>query len=251
MEKVVFRNSRNLSLVGNLFLSGLDSIIVMCHGFCSDKYSKGRFERLAESFNREGYSALAFDFSGCGESDDGRLSAEKQVDDLKSAITFVKSRGFKKIALYGHSLGSLICLKGFQSDIVTMVLSGACTGPMKYNWEEYFTKDQIVELKDRGYITENRFPGVRKQNIIDKRMLEDFESVDQREILTQVTCPILIIHGNNDEEEKLLCEWSKKALDLLPKKSRLEIIDGADHSFMSHMDKLIPLATEWFAQHLD
>lgn len=173
------------------------------------------------------------------------------MDDLKSAIAFAKSRGFNKIALYGHSLGSLICLKGFQPDIVTMVLSGAGTGPMKYNWEEYFTKDQIIELKLRGYITENRFPGVRKQIIIDKQILEDFESVDQKEILKQITCPILIIHGNNDEEENLLCGWSKKAIDLLPKKSRLEIIDGANHSFLDHLDKLITIATDWFTQHLD
>lgn len=34
---------------------------------------------MAESFNNLGYSALVFDISGCGESDDDRLSADKQV----------------------------------------------------------------------------------------------------------------------------------------------------------------------------
>jgi alpha/beta superfamily hydrolase len=63
----------------------------------SSKYSKGRFERLATAFNKSGYSALLFDFSGCGESDDDILTVEKEVDDLKHAIEFVKSKGYKKL----------------------------------------------------------------------------------------------------------------------------------------------------------
>lgn len=65
----------------------------MCHGFMSSRYSKGRFERLSTAFNKSGHSALLFDLSGCGESDDDILTVEKEVDDLKSAIQFVKSKG--------------------------------------------------------------------------------------------------------------------------------------------------------------
>ena len=93
IERVIFTNSKNLTLVGNLYPSDSDSIIIMCHGFTSNKYSKGRFERLAKAFNNSGFSALAFDFRGCGESDDDRLTVDKEVEDLKSAIEFAKSKG--------------------------------------------------------------------------------------------------------------------------------------------------------------
>lgn len=181
----------------------------MCHGFTSDKSSRGRFDRFAGSFQQLGYSVLAFDFSGCGESDDDRLTLAKQVDDLHSAISFVKSKGYINLALYGHSLGSRVCLQSCTPEITTMVLTGAATSPIKYNWDEHFTKEQMQELKDKGYITEHRADGIRSSIIIDEQMLLDFELGNQEELLKKVNCPVLVIHGNADEEERRLCELTK------------------------------------------
>lgn len=250
MERVIFKNSRNLKLVGNLYKSISDSIIIMSHGFMSSKYSKGRFERLAKAFNESGFNALAFDFSGCGESDDDSLTMDKEVDDLNSAIAFVKSIGYKKIALYGHSLGTVICLKCFTPEIEAMVLSGAGTDSMKYDWDEFFTGDQMNELNEKGYITEHNSDQVREKIIVDRQMLLDFELVNQEELLKNITCPVLIIHGNNDDEEKLLCKKSERAITLLSSDSRLEVIDGANHSFLEHLDILIGLAKNWFIKYL-
>jgi pimeloyl-ACP methyl ester carboxylesterase len=153
----------------------------MCHGFCSDKNSRGRFPRLANRFNEIGYNAFAFDFSGCGESENDSLTMAKEVDDLKSAIAFIKSKGFHKIALYGHSLGTVISLKCFSPDIITMVLSGAGTDSMKYDWNEFYSKEQIKGLEEKGYLTE-KTDGVRREIIIDQQMLNDFELVKQDEL---------------------------------------------------------------------
>ncbi len=250
MERVEFKNSRNLTIVGNLYPSTSKSIIIMCHGFMSNKHSKGRFGRLATAFNKNSFSALTFDFSGCGESDDDILTIEKEVDDLKSAIIFVKSRGYKKIALYGHSLGTLICLKSYTPEIITMVLSGALTGSMKYNWNEFFSKEQMQELEDKGYITEYTSEEVREKIIIDRKILEGFELINQKELLENVKCPVLLIHGNNDEEENLLYKRSKAAITLLSNGSQLEVINGANHSFLEHFDIVIKLAVDWFKKHL-
>ncbi|WP_044747924.1 hypothetical protein [Bacillus alveayuensis] len=51
MERVLFVNSRNKTLVGHLYPSHSRSIIIMAHGFTSDKCSKGRFEILANCFS--------------------------------------------------------------------------------------------------------------------------------------------------------------------------------------------------------
>ena len=249
MERVAFRNSRNLSLVGNLYTSNSKSIIIMCHGFTSDKYSSGRFPKLAAAFNEHGFNVLNFDFSGCGESDDS-LTIEKQLDDLKSAILYVKSKGYKKIALYGHSLGTLICLKNYAPEIKTMVLLGALTDSMKYDWEKIFNKEQIEELKEKEYTTQYTSEEVRKKIIIDRKILDGFKLINQKELLEDIKCPVLIIHRNNDEEENLLCEKSKAGIDLLSTDSKLMVIDGADHSFLGHLDIAIKLAAGWFKEYL-
>ena len=249
MERVTFKNSRNLTLVGNLYPAVSDKIIIMCHGFCSDKNSRGRFPRLAKKFNEIGYNAFSFDFSGCGESDNDSLTMAKEVDDLKSAIAFIKSKGFNKIALYGHSLGTVICLKCYSPEIITMALSGAGTDSMKYDWNDFYSKEQIKELEENGYLTE-KVDGVRKEIIVDQQMLKDFELVRQEELLSGITCPILIIHGDNDEEERLLCGNSKRGMRLLSSDSRLFIINGANHSFMDHLDKLVDLVSNWMKRFL-
>lgn len=117
MERVTFTNSRNLTLVGNHYKAESESIIIMCHGMLSEKDSRGRAEKLVKAFNESGFNALTFDFSGCGESDDDSVTVSKEIDDLKAAIAYVKERGYKKIALYGHSLGSLICLNCYTPEI--------------------------------------------------------------------------------------------------------------------------------------
>jgi hypothetical protein len=50
MEKVIFENSKNQSLVGHLYTSESESIIIMSHGFTGDKSEHGRFDKVAESF---------------------------------------------------------------------------------------------------------------------------------------------------------------------------------------------------------
>lgn len=81
-------------------------------------------------------------------------------------------------------------------------------------------------------------------------MLKDFELVNQEELLSGITCPILIIHGDNDEEERLLCGNSKRGMHLLLSDSRLIIINGANHSFMDHLDKLVDLVSNWMKRFL-
>ena len=132
-----------------------------------------------------------------------------------------------------------------------MVLSGAATDAMTYDWNSYFSKEQMIELEQRGCITVRRNDGLRKEIIIDKQMLLDFEKVNQRELLAQVTCPVLLIHGNNpeDEEELLLLERSTRALQYLSSESTLEIVNGAKHGFRKQWDTIIDLSNTWYLNH--
>ncbi len=249
MERVFFPNSRNKLLAGNLYPSDSGNVIILCHGLASDQISRGRSQALVQVFNQSGFGALTFDFSGCGESGDDSITIDKETDNLYSAVEFIKSKSYDKIALYGHSLGGLICLKCFKPGIAAIAVSGALTGPMKYNLSEYYSEDQLRELELNGCITEIKTEGQRKKVIIDKQVFQDIEAIDQKELFKNIACPVLMIHGDGDEEERLLALNSEKALRLLPAGSRLEIIDGAGHSFIGYYDALIGLVNGWFMKH--
>ncbi|MGH2725997.1 MAG: alpha/beta fold hydrolase, partial [Actinomycetota bacterium] len=91
-ERVAFRNARGLKLVGDLRRGGRFGVVV-CHGFTGDRHEDGRFDRLAEALNADGFTVLAFDFAGSGESDDVPLTVAGEVEDLKAALRFVREQG--------------------------------------------------------------------------------------------------------------------------------------------------------------
>ena len=211
MINVHFENAKGLTLVGDYFPSATAPIIIMCHGFTSNRSSRGRFDRFAAAFHKHGYAVLKFDFSGCGDSDDETLTLANQVNDLKAAVSFAASLGHEKIAFYGHSLGSLVCLSTYTPEIETMILTGAGTGPMFFDWKKEFTPAQLKELIEEGFLTDRL--RMRSRNvIIGQQMLKDFEEVDQAKLLKPVQCPVLIIHGNGDEEERMPLENSRSAM---------------------------------------
>ncbi len=248
MERVIFKNSRNQSLVGNLYTSKSKSIIIIVHALANDKSERGKLDKVAESLNKSGYNVLAFDFSGCGESDDDTLTIGKQVDDLRSAIEFSKSKGYNRIGLFGHSIGSLVSLKCYNQEINTMVLWSPVTNKVKYARDEKFSKEQLQELKEKGYFTRTRKNAIRTTYLIDKQMLIDRETVNQKELLKNVNCAVLIIQGTEDTSVPL--EDSKQAIELLSKNSQLELVEGADHDFKEHIDILVRLTNNWFNKHL-
>jgi len=249
MKRIAFKNSSGLTLVGNLFHIGSNKIIIMAHGFTNNKSSNGRYDKLAVALNTLGYDALAFDFSGCGESDDAAITAENEVDDLNSAIEFAISKGYDKISLFGNSFGTLSCLRCFRKEVSTMVLTGALTDSMNYNWKDFYSKDQLQGLETDGFFYEKSASG--RLHKISKQTLLDFEQINQKELVKNLTRPVLIIHGDNieDAEELQLLERSKRAIGLMPKGSKLEIITGGKHGLRAEWDTVISLASEWYKKH--
>ncbi|SEA07300.1 putative redox protein [Thalassobacillus cyri] len=250
MKKISFKNSRHLHLVGELYPASQERIVIMCHGFTSDKSLKGRFDRFAKAFHRHGFSVLKFDFSGCGESDDDRITLQKEIDDLQAAISYVKSLGFTRIALYGHSLGSRVCLEGFTEGVEVIMLTGALTGPIKYEWPDHFTEEQLDDVTVKGFLVEKTSSPHRENIQIDHQMLMDFETCNQQKLLSKIDCPALIIHGDADEEEVSLHHISRLGMKWLPPQSNLEVIHGADHSFFGYLNKVESLLVDWLVKHL-
>ena len=250
MQRVTFQNSRSGRLVGELYSGSSGAAVVMAHGFASDKSSRGRFPRAAQRLHECGYDVLAFDFSGCGESDDDTLTVAKQVDDLRAALDFVRGRGAARVALWGHSLGTRVCLELCDPGVATMVLTGAATGPIRYRWEEHFSPEQLAELAATGKMTLRRKEGPRREIVIDAQILQEFSDVDQARLLGRVRCPVLIVHGDADPEERELLSISRQGLSLLPSDSRLEIVPGADHSFLKQFEPVIELGQTWLAEYL-
>ena len=152
--KLVHLTSRGLRLVGDLQHVSDDVLVVLCHGFTSNRYSRGRFPAIMQALAARGISSLAFDFAGCGESDDDVLTLEGQVADLLEVLAWARGHGYQQFGLYGHSLGGLIVLlAAARGQVQALVASGAATGPMNYDWQALYGTEPVKRLEREGVLT--------------------------------------------------------------------------------------------------
>ncbi len=247
-ETVEFKNSKGKKLVADFYPASSEETIIMCHGFTGDRHEWGRFDKIAEAFNETGFNVLNFDFSGSGESEDEAITVEREVSDLKAAIKFMNGRGFFKIGLFGGSLGGLICLRNSEN-VSALVLAAPVTA-REQGLEEQLLKEGFVRLEDGNFLFKFRKESevFRRKVVADKRIIEEWESINQEELMAAVRCPVLIFHGTGDESVPV--QDSENAIKYLNEDSRLYVIKGADHELKNQIDEVAELAMDFFKKHL-
>jgi putative redox protein len=241
MEKVKFENSRGQKLVGNYHGADSNIGIVMSHGFTGDKHEWGYFDKASEALNKAGYNVLTFDFSGGGESNKSPITAEKEVQDLEAAISYIQSRGVKTIGLYGHSLGGYVSLKNCGPEVEAMVLTAPVTNSIDLSKNNMLWKI-FTKLFDR-IPSMNYWKNKRQLMWIDPKIADEMNDIDQNSLVSEVECPVLIIHGGEDEVVSL--EDSKKAVDKL-ESAELKVVEGLTHDYDNYLEDVIESAESWF-----
>ncbi len=63
----------------------------------------------------------------------------------------------------------------------------------------------------------------RKCVILDGKMLKEFEVGTQEKLLSTVQCPVFLIHGDGDDEERFYYQLSQAGMQYLPKESKLKL----------------------------
>lgn len=249
MEKVKFENSRGKELVGNYWRADSDVGVVMSHGFTGNKEEWGKFTEVAEELNSEGFYVLTFDFSGCGESEDDKITVDKEVDDLNSAIDFIQSKGVEKLGLFGLSQGGWVTLETYKErkeEISCLVLLAPLTGRIPSYREQKFSEKQREELQEKGYTIRTREKGKRDKFEIPAKLIDKKENLDQDALLEGVECPVLFIHGTEDETVPI--EHSRKAVEKLRNGELIEIQD--DHYWERSTSEVAEDAVKWFKEYL-
>lgn len=249
--RVQFENSRGRRVVGLLRRSSGRRLIVMTPGWQNNKSSRGRFDYLGATLAQAGFSTLAIDPTGCGESDDGPITMASAQDDVRSAILWGQGKGYKEFGLYGNSWGSQVSIRAVDNNVSAIAVSGALTGPMNYNWADYYPADQLAELAATGSMTvPDPEPIWRQTQVLSQESLDDYANIDQAATLQRLTIPMLMMNGNVDWEEQALLAHSQKAVQYLPDGSRVVIFDGSPHSLQTYITLCGALLGQWFEEHL-
>lgn len=244
-ERVEFTNTKGNKLVGVLHTpkEKTSKIVVIAHGFCANK-DRERLIQIGETYSENNIAAFRFDFSGSGESDEDEITVENQIDDLKSAIAYVKSLRYEDIGIQGESLGGLVALEVWNSEVKTMVLWAPVTNS-KDKLKEVLVQEKLSEeeLNEKGYVLKKKDGREFK---VPKKYFQERLEVSQEELLGNIRCPVLILHGDKDDCVDL--EDSKQAMDHL-ENGELNIIEGAGH-ILDVRHETFDLTLDWFKKHL-
>jgi dienelactone hydrolase len=110
------------TIVGRLYTpdgAGPFPGVVLCHGFAGVK--ELLLPAYAQRFAEAGLAALTFDYRGFGGSqgERGRLLPDKQVEDIRSAVSYLQTQAEvdrERIALWGTSLGGANAIVAASGD---------------------------------------------------------------------------------------------------------------------------------------
>lgn len=169
--------------------------ILFSHGNAEDM---GDLTDLLEEFKRQGFSAFAYDYSGYGTST-GRPSENAAYRNIEAAYEYlVTTRGIPadRIIVWGRSIGS---------------------GPSVY---------LAAARKVGGLVIESGFTSAFR--VVTRIRLLPFDRFDNLQSLQRISCPLLVIHGKNDEiipfrhGESLYRSFSGKKMHYW--------VDGAGHN---------------------
>lgn len=256
-------NNLNLSAIFHYPDNPTTSGVIVCHGMLSSKESE-KHTRFAEILAQMGHMTLRFDFSGRGESDGNLLDLtfSRQVRECETAIAAMEAKGITRIGLTGSSMGGTVAIitaskaqKKIQG-LVTMAAVGR-TDLLAQRW---IGAGGVIQWKQKGYLDlgtslrhdpNNKHPTETLPDSykIGYGLVEDALQIDVPTLGSQINCPWLIIHGEDDE---VVPSSEAKTLKTAAPKAVLSIMPEADHVFSDtqHRQQLIGEVTEFMDRAL-
>ncbi|WP_049920124.1 alpha/beta hydrolase family protein [Halobiforma nitratireducens] len=233
---------------------------VCCHGFVSDK--SGSYERRCRRAVAEGYDAVRFDFRGCGESDgrfvDATLSS--RLADLAAVLEYFDP---PSVALFGSSFGAKVAVHVAAGDTGPRELDRkrieavVARAPVTYAraFDDYRT---VVDRRGEYLFDENASGGDEGgqstsgtdgdtgngSRRIDARFFDDLDAYSFADAATDLTVPVLIVHGREDESVSVADSF--EAASRLETDVTVRAIPGEGHRFSTGAEaRLLDQAFDW------
>lgn len=247
-QRVSFPNDRREILKGVIhqpMAGGFSRAVILCHGMESNKESD-KIVALSRALAERGIAALRFDFSYSGEST-GRfedITYSGEVNDLEAAFNFMVQRGARRMGIVGSSMGGTVALIFAAEHPATaaLVTVAAPLHPEKIAGQ-LLSEAEVTQWRRAGHVT---YHGRR----LNSSLLADLEKINVPKAARNIHCPLLIIHG--DEDETVPVEEAYELYELVSNSKKLCVLQGGDHRFSdpSLLKKVLQESIEWITVHV-
>jgi pimeloyl-ACP methyl ester carboxylesterase len=252
---------------------GVD-VVIFHHGVGGNFYGPGMFDQYSDALLDRGCAVLRVNNRGhdpisravVGEDAKRLGAAYEDMDDCRydweAWVDFAQAAGYRRIGLWGHSLGATksICYMATQGDPrVTCVVAGS---PPRFSYSAYAALEsgeafrqiagqaqQYIDAGHPGTLLDTIYPIpllVTAEVFIQKYGPE--EKYDILQHIPMVQCPLLIMVGTAEAQTMMafqglppLLEKIAAAMDHVTFTS----IPGADHAYTHQRDYVWGVVSQW------
>ena len=222
-------------------------MVLLCHGFMGNK--DGALEnRIANLLSERGIASIRFDFNGHGQSE-GRfqdMTVPNEIVDAKKVIDYVSALPYvSSVAISGHSQGGVVAAMTageLGSDKIKAVVLLAPAAVLRDDAIRGSTMGATYDPFNLGEYVE-LFRGLK----LGAEYIRTAFSLPIYETSAKYDGPALIIHGTGDRVVPYT--YGERFHQIWPK-SKLQIIDRADHGFSKEIEQVATSTAEFLSQTL-
>jgi acylglycerol lipase len=231
-----------------------DIAVLLYHGVTA--YS-GAYEMAGVPISEAGYNVLGLDYRGHGLSGGNRgdaTSKERWIADLAESVKFVKSLGYKRVVVMGHSMGmaAAICAATAVPDELAgvILLSGAyegkagkSTSKLSFIQKVRIFSSAIFRPSHRAVETySDDMLGLNDPMFTYKYTVRFLTMLDVKKLHlpAAMTAPVLVAVG--DQDEMFTVEKVREFFDQVPQADKEFLVwKGATHAKISrdHWEQIV------------
>ncbi|KAI3946359.1 hypothetical protein MKW98_010483 [Papaver atlanticum] len=234
-QRIIIKNKYGESLVGVLHETGSTQVIILCHGFSSNKESYINLS-VADALTKQG---IIFDFSRMKRVIGGILGHSKDRRLLLFTVFL------KKFPLRRKYCALIYASK--YHDVPIVVNVSGCFDMKKVN-EQHLGRDFMERIKENGFIDVKDKEGKIKFRLTEESLLERL-AIDMRAVCFSIAkdCRVFTVHGSEDDLVPVedAFEFAK-----IIHNHKLHIVEGADHVFDNHQGELVEVVVSFVRESL-
>ena len=243
-------------------------LVLMAHGFCSNREENGTFEMLAKKLADAGIASIRCDFAGCGQSKEGHEfnSLENNMDDLDACLAYMKEYldiDEFRVGIAGYSMGGKVALHYTKRHPEISVMSlwapaamngiATGTGSDLGDLEKVEAWNEIAQ-RDGVYLYDNSFDG--RIVPLGKDFFFQVLNSKAKDYFSEFDGHIIMVSGDKDDIIPLallkrVAECAHPEADFVH-----HVVHGANHGFGAwtnepeQMAELVSTTAEFIIRNL-
>ena len=250
-KKISFQNQNKEELQSILYLPATrkaHSFAVFAHCFtCNKNYKNIKY--ISQALTDQGFGVFSFDFTGLGESEGefADTNFSHNIQDLLSAVEFLKENYESPSLMIGHSLGGTACVYA-SLEVESCKAVASIGSPHDPEHVKKLLADDVENIKKHGEAEVDI--GGRPFNIKES-FLADIEKQNEKNALEQLKASLLILHSPQDKIVGI--NNAEKLYKSAKHPKSFVSLDGANHLLTNEEDaKYVgQVIASWSSRYLE